>query len=65
MPGSGAQVVEAPDDGVRDEERVVLEEEVLVVLHPVCPEDADVAARDGPQEVRLLPPAVFLYGGQR
>ncbi len=65
MPGPRAQVVEAPDDGVRDEERVVLEEEVLVVLHSVRPEDADVAARDGPQEVCLLPPAFFLYVSQR
>lgn len=61
VPGPGAQVVEAPDDGVRDEERVVLEEEVLVVLHSVRAEDADVAAGDRPQKVRLFFSALFLF----
>lgn len=60
VPRPGAQVVEAPDNGVCDEERVVLEEKVLVVLHPVRPEDGDVAAGDRPQKVRLLFAAVFL-----
>lgn len=61
MSRPGAEVVETPDDGVCNEKRVVLEEKVLVVLHPVRPKYTHVAIRDGPQEVRLLSPAVFLF----
>lgn len=60
MSRPGAEVVETPNDRVGDKERVVLEEEVLVVLHPVRLEDAHVAIRNGPEEVRLFSLAVFL-----
>lgn len=60
MPGSGAEVVETPNDGVGDDERVVLEEKVLIVLHPVRSEDTYVAVRYEPEEVRLFSPAVLL-----
>lgn len=56
----GAEVVEPPKHRVRHEERVVLEEEVLVLVHAFRAEDSDVAAGNGPQQVRLFAPAVFL-----
>lgn len=56
----GAEVVEPPEHRVRHEERVVLEEKVLVLVHAFRAEDANVAAGNGPQQVRLFAPAVFL-----
>lgn len=56
----GAEVVETPKHRVRHEERVVLEEKVLVLFHAFRSEDPDVAAGNGPQQVRLFAPAIFL-----
>lgn len=61
----GAEVVEPPKHRVRHEERVVLEEKVLVLVHAFRAEDADVAAGNGPQQVRLFAPAVFLLEKKR
>lgn len=56
----GAEVVEPPKHRVCHEERVVLEEKVLVLVHAFRAEDPDVAAGNSPQQVRLFAPAVFL-----
>lgn len=55
-----AEVVEPPKHRVRHEERVVLEEKVLVLIHAFSAENPDVAASNGPQQVRLFAPTLFL-----
>ena len=56
----GAEVVKPPEHRVRHQERVVLEEKVLVLVHPFRTEDPNVAAGNCPQQVCLFAPAVFL-----
>ena len=62
MPRAGTEIVETPNDGVRDDEGVVLEEKIPVLAHALRPKNPDVAARYAAQEMSLLQLAVFLEG---